>query len=134
MQLPIALLADYGNISSDGKLNIMGLFTDINASGFPARHPSMFLALKFSLGLGELKLEHTLSVRFEDADGQKIGELTMPLVFARNEQGDRLDHNQLIQLRDLVIPAPGRYQFSVLVDGVLLETVPLKANLVTPQE
>jgi hypothetical protein len=130
MQLPIALLADYANITGDGKLNVMGLFTDINAPRFPARHAGMFLVLKFSLELGEVQLENELTVRLEDEDGQRVGELVTPLVFAQNERGDRLDHNHIIHFRDIIIPRPGRYQFSVYVNAEILGTVPLRANII----
>jgi hypothetical protein len=130
MQLPIALLADYANITGDGKLNVMGLFTDINAPGFPARHASMFLVLKFALELGEIQLEHELAVKLEDDDGQQIGEVKMPLVFTQNERGLRLDHNHIIHFRDVIIPHPGQYQFTIYVNGEPLDDVPVKANII----
>src|SRR5919204_3250104 len=45
MRLSLALLADYANVSHDGKLNIMGIFGQIHAPQFPAVHAQMHLVL-----------------------------------------------------------------------------------------
>ncbi len=37
MKLLLILAADYANITGDGKLNVMGIFRDINAYIFPTR-------------------------------------------------------------------------------------------------
>ena len=46
MKLLLLMAADYANITGDGKLNVIGIFNDINAFNFPARHPSMHLVAR----------------------------------------------------------------------------------------
>ena len=46
MELTLALLADYANISREGKLNIMGIFEQIFALSFPAVHAQLQLVLR----------------------------------------------------------------------------------------
>ena len=53
MYTSLFLCADYANLTGDGKLNIMGIFSTIFATQFPARHPSMHIIAKLIGGLGE---------------------------------------------------------------------------------
>ena len=53
MKLTLLLAANYANITREGKLNAMGIFDDIFAKSFPARHPSMHLVVKLGAELGE---------------------------------------------------------------------------------
>ena len=46
MQVKLAVVADYANVSSEGKLNILGIFDRINVSDLPAAHPQMHLILR----------------------------------------------------------------------------------------
>ena len=45
MEVSLAVLSDYANVTGDGKLNIMGLFGEINPPVLPFSLPTMFLAL-----------------------------------------------------------------------------------------
>src|SRR5215217_3944288 len=47
MEVKLAVLADYANVSQDGKLNIMGIFQEINAPSLPFPLPQMFLVVPF---------------------------------------------------------------------------------------
>ena len=47
MRVPLAVLADYANVTTDGKLNIMGIFNRIFASALPVVHPQMRLVMRF---------------------------------------------------------------------------------------
>jgi len=48
MQLRIAALADYTNITDNGKLNILGIFSQIHAVSVPATHPQMQFVVQFA--------------------------------------------------------------------------------------
>ena len=45
MRVALGVLADYANVSAEGKLNIMGVFQIVNAVQFPHVHPQMHLVL-----------------------------------------------------------------------------------------
>ena len=46
MLVKLAVLADYANVTSDGKLNILGIFDRMNVLNLPAVHPQMNLVLR----------------------------------------------------------------------------------------
>lgn len=45
MRVALGVLADYANVSADGKLNIMGVFQIVNVIQFPHVHAQMHLVL-----------------------------------------------------------------------------------------
>ncbi len=45
MRVALGVLADYANVSADGKLNIMGVFQIVNVIQFPHVHAQMDLVL-----------------------------------------------------------------------------------------
>lgn len=46
MEVSLALLADYANVTREGKLNLLGLFDRIDARAVPWVHPQMQLVLQ----------------------------------------------------------------------------------------
>jgi hypothetical protein len=79
MRLLLLLAADYANVTGDGKLNVMGIFNEIKASAFPARHPSMHLIVKLGADLGEYGERRDLFVKLLDADGNPIASVEIQL-------------------------------------------------------
>ena len=78
MKLLLILAADYANITNDGKLNVMGIFREINASHFPARHPSMHIVVILGAELGEYGQTRILTIKLRDPDGNEIMSLSGP--------------------------------------------------------
>lgn len=116
MKLLLFLAADYANVTGDGKLNVMGVFREINALNFPARHPSMHLVVKLGAELGEYGETRNLIVKLLDVDGNEIMSLSGPANIPKGEGGRRPEVNAILELKDIVFPKPGPYQFIVLVD------------------
>jgi hypothetical protein len=116
MRLILLLAADYANITRDGKLNVMGIFNKINAVNFPARHSSMHLIVKLAAELGEYGETRDLSVRLLDPDGGEILRMASPIKVPKSGAGRAPEVNAILELKDVVFPKPGPYQFVVLVD------------------
>jgi hypothetical protein len=116
MRLILLLAADYANITRDAKLNVMGVFNEIRAAAFPARQSSMHLVVKLGAELGEDGQTRQLTVKLRDADGATVMSLTGPVEIPKGEQGVRPEVNAILELKDIVFPRPGSYQFVVLVD------------------
>lgn len=117
MQLLTILAADYANVAEGGKLNVMGIFTNIFATSFPVMHPSMYLVVKLSPDFPEYGQQRKITISLVDEDGKlevaKItGDIDIPLPF----NGRKPEINFTIDLKNLVFPKPGVYQFTVLVD------------------
>lgn len=128
MKLLLLLAADYANTTGDGKLNVMGIFRDINAYSFPARHSSMYLVVKFGAELGEYGDTRTLTVKLRDPDGNEIMSLSGPLVIPESKGGIIPEVNAILELKDIIFSKPGPYQFVVLIDKDYKGDLPIYVN------
>src|SRR6184192_3249022 len=69
MRVSLALLADYSNVSREGKLNILGIFDTIYAPGFPTTHAHMQLVVRFEADAREAGATRQVEVQFRTQDG-----------------------------------------------------------------
>jgi len=118
MLLDLLLIADYVNTTADGKLNVMGIFTNIHSPEFPTAHPEMFLVAKLSADPSEYGTRKKLAIRLLDKDGKPIASLLEREIEIPSGKGDKVVAiRQILRLTGLVFPQPGTYQFSLLVDN-----------------
>lgn len=111
------LLADYANLTGNGKINVMGLFRQINSSQFPFRHLSMYLVIKLQTEpIENLRGERVMVARLVDADGSVLQQLEMPFKFTEWEGGLRPEANFILQLNNLLFSYPGEYIWDVFVN------------------
>ena len=125
MELLTILAADYANIAQGGKINVMGIFRNIYATQFPARHLSMTLVIKLGADLGEFYDERQLTVKLMDADANELMRFETPIKIPKPSGGQRPEINAIIQINEIVFPQPGRYQFSVFVDRDAKGSLPI---------
>ena len=128
MDVEVFLAADYANVEQSGKLNVMGIFQDINAPGFPVRHSSMFLVIKLRPQLGEYGVTRTLTLKLLTADGNELLSIPKSIDTPKGELGRRPQINIILGLRDLIFPEPGIYQFVILIDNDHKGQLPINVN------
>jgi hypothetical protein len=116
MKLTLLLAADYANITREGKLNMMGIFDDIYAESFPARYPSMHLVVKLGAELGEYGQIRDFTIKLLDADAKQIFDLSGQFQVPAGGRGRKPEVNLILELKDIIFPVEGMYQFVVLVD------------------
>jgi hypothetical protein len=119
MQVKLALLADYANVTAEGKLNILGIFDRINVPELPIVHPQMHLILRLEAHSAERNRAHNVEIRLHDPDGQTIFEVTVST-------------NQILTLNNLQLTKTGGYNFVVLVNNDLKSEVLLEVELAAP--
>lgn len=116
MNLLLFLAADYANISREGKINVMGIFNDINAPGFPTRISSMNLIAKLRADLGEYGQNRNFTTRLMDEDGNTLVEVSGEFRTPQGGRGRKPEVNIILNLKDIVFPKPGTYAFVFLID------------------
>lgn len=126
MEVALALLADYANISQEGKLNILGIFDRINAQGLPATHPQMQLIISLEADRVEAEREHKMEVELINADGTKIFSIGGNLKFGLPPCGERVVKiNHILQLNDLRFDHFSNYEFKIIINNEVRKSVPL---------
>jgi hypothetical protein len=129
MDVRLAVLADYANVSQDGKLNIMGIFEEINASYLPYVLPQMYLVMSLTAGPAEFDTVRALRVLLLRSDGQRLLELGGQLQIPQpTREGSRAYMNEAIGLAGISFPQAGDYAFHILVGDDEKATVPLHVN------
>lgn len=116
MNLLLFLAADYANITREGKLNVMGIFNDIYSYHFPARHSSMHLIAKLGAELGEYGQSRNFTIKLFDEDGNQIFDVSGQFEIPKGERGRKPEVNLILELKDIVFPKAGAYQFVLFID------------------
>lgn len=124
MQVKLAVLADYANVTAEGKLNILGIFDRISVTKIPVVHPQMHLILRLEMHPAERGRVHTLEIRLHDPDGATVFEVKGDLRPSGN--ADRVTAtNQILILNNLELATEGGFTFVVFVNNDLKAEVPL---------
>jgi hypothetical protein len=129
MNVRLAVLADYANVTGDGKLNILGIFDRINLLQIPAVHPQMHLVLRIEAHPGELNRTYAVEIRLQDPAGAIIFEVKGEIV-PRGEPGQIVSTNQILTLNNLQLEKIGEYTFVVMVNNEVKTQIPLAVEFV----
>ncbi|HSJ10837.1 MAG TPA: hypothetical protein VK928_13015 [Longimicrobiales bacterium] len=130
MQVKLALLADYANVTAEGKLNILGIFDRISVHEIPAVHPQMHLILRFEAHPAERDRVHNIEIRLYDPDGQTVFEVKGDVV-PHGHIGQTIATNQILTLNNLQLSKPGGYIFVVMVNNDMKSEIPLGVEIDT---
>src|SRR4051812_34084593 len=129
MQAKLAVLADYANVTGDGKLNILGIFDRINLMQIPAVRPQMHLVLRLEAHSAEQNRSHDVEIRLQDPEGVVIFEVKGEIV-PRGETGMPVSSNQILTLNNLQLEKIGDYRFVVLINDDVKTEIPLAVEFV----
>ena len=130
MEVTLALLADYANITREGKLNVMGLFTIINAPVLPWIHPQMQLVLDLEADPAEWDTQKNIEIKLMDADANQLLSIQGGVKVPRGQSGQRLHINSIMTFGNIKLNSAGDYAFVILIGGETKKRVPLRVNYV----
>ena len=117
MKVTLAVIADYANVTKEGKLNILGIFDTIHATSFPCTHPSLLLVFKLEAGMTEVGRNKKVEVQLMDEDGTKLMSIGTELVIGPVRPGELFITGSILTFQNLVFPKPGTYQFDIFIDN-----------------
>lgn len=128
MDVTFAVLADYANVSRDGKLNVMGIFDRVFARQLPSRFPPMQLVVRLEAAPSELEAEHTIRVQLSDPDGRAVFDINGTFTPRGADPTRSVSVNHVIRLADLPLERTGAHSIAVWVDGERKREVPLTVD------
>jgi hypothetical protein len=121
MDCSIFAVADFASVSEGGKLNIMGVFDNINALEFPCTHPLVSVAAQLRGGARDYNRQHNLEIRLVDEDGQDmIPPFQTTLQVHRPPNGESVVMPLVLNLQQLVFPKPGHYEFVLNINDTCI--------------
>ena len=114
MNVSFAVLADYSNVSTEGKLNIMGIFEHIWAKSFPAVHPSAQLIMRFECGPAEFGTQKDIKIVVLDEDGAQISSMDGKINIGAEQERPHLRVDHRLQMQNMRFESPGNTPFLYL--------------------
>jgi len=126
MKVSLAVLADYANITREGKLNILGIFDVIHVQTFPVTHPQMQLVMRFEADIAEAGKDKKLEIQLMDEDGKRLFVLGGEFTLGQAQPGEVMGSNHILTINMMKFENPGMYEFKILINGDLKAEVPLK--------
>ncbi|HEV2291106.1 MAG TPA: hypothetical protein VGR60_04650 [Gemmatimonadales bacterium] len=129
MQIVLAALADYALVDQAGRLSVVGIFSQVWVSQFPAEHRRTHLVIRVIGRRTEIG-EHKIRIRFLDPEGRELfgGEGTFH--FGEPPAGVTDVEAAVILAYDLPLPRAGRYDVELTLDTETSTHLPLAAALV----
>lgn len=126
MQIVLASLADYALVDQQGRLSVIGIFSQVWVSQFPAEHRRTHLVIRVIGRRTEIG-EHRIRIRFLDPDGRELlgGEGTFR--FGEPPAGVTFVEAAVILAYDLPLPRAGRYDVELTLDADGATHLPLTA-------
>lgn len=129
MEMKFGVLADFASISREGKLNVLGIFDEVNPPGLPVALPIFYVVSSFSAGPTEFNTDKTIQMALQDEDGNILIRLETIVTVMRPERpGTRSKVNQVNALVGLPFESAGNYEFVLSIDGRPEGSIPLRIN------
>lgn len=113
----------------DAKLNIFGIFDQINSKVFPARHSEFFVVGRLKPEIKEFGNKSVLSVKLMNGDGITLHQVTGQIIFGKPKSGVVPAVNFLMRINDYVFEKVDTYEICLYIDEVKIVSTPLNLNL-----
>jgi hypothetical protein len=129
MEVTLALLADAANSTANNKLNVLGVFSNINPPIIPYTHPTMTLVVKFEADPVEANTKKTIQVVLLEPDGRELHRLEIEATLPpAGDAGHILEVVMQMALNGIKFERPGPHAFVVMVNGETKRRVPLNVS------
>jgi hypothetical protein len=132
MEVTLAVLADYANVTKEGKLNVMGLFTHINARVLPYLHPQMLLVWEVEAGPAEWETRKDVEIKLLDEAANQILAVRGNLEVPRGEAGRPVRINSVMTFNNVKFDAEGDYVFAILIGGETKKNISFRVSYTPP--
>ena len=129
MEATLGVLADFASITREGKLNIMGIFGEINPPILPFQLPQAFLVVILEAGAAEYNTDKNLKVVLLNSDGKTLLTIGQNVkVTVPKRAGSRVTINAVIGMAGIKFDNAGDYAFSVLIGDEEKKSISLYIN------
>jgi hypothetical protein len=116
MELQLALACEDARKRPDGRLDLIGVFDELSAPGFPARQDRMTVVFVMEWGQDqEGRQEFTADL--VDAAGKKVLTIEGHTDVAGADGPTRPRTELVMQLEKVIFPHAGTYRFQLTADG-----------------
>lgn len=115
MEVKIFLTADYANIDRSGKINILGVFTQIHARTLPLMLPQMHVIVQLAFDWSESKQHRVMFIRLFDPDGHELATIPNEFDVPDAKYGQTVQVNALAGIQNFTFTKIGGYEFKLFM-------------------
>lgn len=113
MRLRYAMVADFANVTNDGKLNVMGVTDRLFAYQFPAVHRELYVIDSLETDNEDDGTRQEVAVQVIDPDGRSLAEIRGHL----DINGANQTLNQIHCFQDIQFATAGAHQVNIILNG-----------------
>jgi hypothetical protein len=121
-------ICDYASFGDGGKLNILGIFKNINAPKFPVVHPQLFVVTNVNIAKSG-NFKETIRIIDEDNNDIMVSPLEFKLSSTEGLKKDgKAELGVVAQVNNLRFSKTGDYKVQVYIDNKLVGQTPLMVS------
>lgn len=128
MKLNFGFVCDYASFGVGGKLNILGIFKNINGLSLPIIHHQLFIVANILIDREGTYKEVIKLVRKED-DQEIITPLEFNLSASEQPEGKKIELGVVGQINNIKFEKSGEYEFRIFVNDELIDSIPLNVSV-----
>ncbi len=130
MRVTLSLLADFVNFTREDKLNILGIFSDINPTQMPFVLQQMAVVLALDADIADYGKDRVLTIALRNpSDKDVVPPLEAIWSVPHPDPKTRaVAVNHVVGLSTIVFQDPGEYRFLVFVDGNEIHSISMYVN------
>lgn len=128
MKLNFGFICDYASFGEAGKLNILGIFKNINGSSLPLVHPQLYVVVNVMIDKPGNHKEVIKLVAKEDGR-EIISPLEFNLSAPADATGKKIELGVMGQINNIKFEKAGEYIFKVLVNNEIVGEIPLTVHI-----
>lgn len=132
MEVDFAFVADAAVATPDNKISVLGAgFEDLRLSAYPGALATLALVVKLRFHPAECDREHAVEIELWDPNGGRIGPPMHVKVTPKRHANDAarsVSFPLVLTYQQLVFPAPGTYDFHIVIGGTHLRQVSIHAH------
>jgi hypothetical protein len=122
MEVSLALFADYANVSQEGKLNVLGIFSLVQVKTLPGGISQCQLVLRLVADAVEKGSEKEIAFKLVDPDGKLLFDQSGKFAIPRDGRPGPVSFELLLPMR-LGFERYGPHRFCILINGELKATI-----------
>jgi hypothetical protein len=129
MNVNLGLLAEEANISTDGKLNLLGVFDQILTKNIPVTIPKISVVLKIDCHSAEYGVEKRIRIVLVGPDGKETMETLVKATIDKANPEPIAVFGHIVECDGVELYVEGEYRFSILIDDDLKREIRFKLEV-----
>lgn len=117
MKVEMAVLAEAATVNDDGRMNVLGIFDEVEVEEFPAVIGDRVLAMRISLGFADGRKSHLLRIEGRDEDGAEQWSIEADIDAGDIPPGEGVTLSPIFHLKRMTAESAGDFTITAFWDG-----------------